>query len=60
MIPLGQVVGFQLNMIQVDEIWTTSKKTHTIQYGTVRYVGKEVHKPFELHSQGMSQIVLII
>lgn len=31
MVPLGQVVGFLLNMIQADEIWTTSKKTHTIQ-----------------------------
>lgn len=31
MVPLGQVVGFLLNMIQADEIWTTSKKTHTVQ-----------------------------
>lgn len=31
MVPLGQAVGFLLNMIQADEIWTTSKKTLTIQ-----------------------------
>lgn len=33
-------------------------RKHT-QYSK-RYVGKEVHKPFELHSQGISQLVLII